>query len=322
MVPGRGIIEQRSEFKYMGRSVCNRGKAVNVFEDLRGASDIHIHPGPEFGEPRRVSAIEAAAQARDVGMEAVMYKPMSFPTMDKAYFAMKEVQGIKVFGGIMLDWCVGGINPKAVKVAVEQWHAKCVYFPLFSSANILRKSAGQALYELRLKQLGVEPGTKGATILGGSGEVIPEVDEIIGIVAENKGTVIDTAHLSPEESIVLIEEARKAGVEYVTVSHPLLPITEATVEQQKEMVRRGGYIVHTGMQVVKPNGLDPKKVLESIRAVGAEHTIMASDGGVLDSPTPVEIFRLFVLHMKRLGITDAEIDLMIRKNPRKILGLP
>jgi hypothetical protein len=293
---------------------------MSIFEDLRGAVDIHIHPGPEFGEPRRVDAVEAAAQAQEVGMEAIMYKPLSFPTMDKAYFAMKAVPGIKVFGAIALDWCVGGVNPKAVKVAVEQWGAKCVYFPLFSSANILKKSAGQPIYEMRLKQLGVGPGAKGNSIINGKGEVTEEVKEILNIVAQNKGTVIDTAHISPEESLVLIEEARNAGVEYVTVSHPLVSIVKATIEQQKEMAKKGAYLVHTGTQVIRQN-VDPKEVLESIKAVGAEHTIMASDAGILESPTPVEVLRMYVLTMKRAGINDTQIDLMIRKNPKKVLGL-
>lgn len=305
---------------------------MSVFEALRGAVDLHIHPGPDFGGPRRVNFIDAAQQAHEIGMEAIVYKPMSFPTMDKAYGAMKAVPGIKVFGGITLDWCVGGLNPKAVRVAVEGWGAKVVYFPLFSSANFLRSITtgsgsdlpGQEVrskhYELRLRQLGVKPGEKGLSILKQTGEILPEVEEILNIVAENKGTVVDTAHISAEESLVLIEEAKKAGVEYVTVSHPARPVPKgASLEQMREMAHKGAYLVYCATD------LDPKKLFDSIKAVGPRQIVMASDGGILRAPPPVEGLRLFVLTMQGMGLTEGltatEIDLMIKENPKKILGL-
>jgi hypothetical protein len=294
---------------------------MSVFEALRGAVDLHMHVGPELGEPRRVDFVEAAQQAHDVGMDAIVFKPLSFPTTDKAYGAMKAVPEIKVYGGIILDWCIGGLNPKAVKVAVEQWGAKVVYFPLFCSANIIRKIMGgglpgQETYEERLRNIGIKSGEKGITILKQTGGILPEVEEILNIAAENKGTIIDTAHLSPEESLVLIEEARKAGVEYVTVSHPARPVPiGSTPEQLKEMARKGGYLVYC------PQDLDPKKLSESVKAVGPKQIVMATDGGILIGPPPVEGLRMFVLSMRRNGITEAEIDVMIKENPKNILGL-
>ncbi len=293
---------------------------MSVFEALRGAVDIHMHPAPDLGGPRRLDFIEAAQQARDVGMEAIVLKPLTFPTMDRAYAAMKAVPGIKVFGGLILDYCMGGLNPKAVRVAVEQWGAKCVFMPLFNSAHTMKRAAGTAVYELRLKQLGMKPGEKGISILNKAGKIVPEVEEIINIVAENKGTVLDTAHCSPEESLVLIEEARRAGVDYITVSHPTAHIIDATPEQQKEMAQKGAYLVQTGGQVFGGE-LTPQKVYEAIKASGTAHNVMATDGGILTSPPPVELLRLFVLQMKRVGVSDSDIDLMLKTNPKKILGL-
>lgn len=294
---------------------------MDAFERLRGAVDIHLHPAPDLGGPRRVDFIEAAEQAREVGMEALLYKPLTFPTMDRAFAAMKAVPGIRIFGGIMLDWCVGGLNPKAVKVAVEQWGAKYVFFPVFNSAHTMKRSAGSAVYEMRLRQLGTKPGERGMSILKNTGEVLPEVEEIINIAAENEGTVLDSGHCSPEESLVLIEEARRAGVEYITVSHPTASIIDATLEQQREMARKGGYLVQTAAQIFTPGELDPKRVFEAIKTTGPAYNVMATDGGILHSPPPVELLRLFVFYMERMGITGKEIDLMIKENPKKILGL-
>jgi hypothetical protein len=41
---------------------------------LQGAIDIHVHAGPHiFSSPRRVDPVEAAAQARDAGMRAIVF---------------------------------------------------------------------------------------------------------------------------------------------------------------------------------------------------------------------------------------------------------
>ena len=43
-------------------------------ELLQGAIDIHVHAGPHlFSSPRRVDPVEAAMQARDAGMQAIVF---------------------------------------------------------------------------------------------------------------------------------------------------------------------------------------------------------------------------------------------------------
>ncbi|TFH15687.1 hypothetical protein E4H04_07935, partial [Candidatus Bathyarchaeota archaeon] len=43
-------------------------------ELLKGAIDIHVHAGPHLTtSPRSVTPIEAAMQARDAGMRAIVY---------------------------------------------------------------------------------------------------------------------------------------------------------------------------------------------------------------------------------------------------------
>jgi len=295
---------------------------MSVFETLKGAVDIHMHPGPDIGGQRRLDFIEAAQQAREVGMKAIVFKPLSYPTTDRAYAAMKAVPGIEVFGGIMLDRAVGGLNPKAVKTAVEQCKAKVVYFPVFFSAYSVSRSAGSKLYSMRLKQLGADPSEKGITILGRGDTILPEVEEILNIIAENKGTILDTAHLSPKESLILIEEARKRGVEKITVSHPTAAIIDATPGEQKEMARRGAYLVQTCAQLFHmPEAEDPHKILEAIKAAGPEHCCMATDCGHINYPAPVEALRIFIRIMMGMGLTEAQINTMIKENPAKILGL-
>ena len=48
---------------------------------------------------------------------------------------------------------------------------------------------------------------------------------------------------------------------------------------------------------------------------------MSTDLGSNFFPLPIEGLRLFITVLMALGITEQEIDLMIRQNPAKILDL-
>ncbi len=60
---------------------------------------------------------------------------------------------------------------------------------------------------------------------------------------------------------------------------------------------------------------------EAIRALGADHCILSTDLGQYLNPTPADGFKELLLGLKRLGITDAQLDSMARKNPARLLGL-
>jgi predicted TIM-barrel fold metal-dependent hydrolase len=67
--------------------------------------------------------------------------------------------------------------------------------------------------------------------------------------------------------------------------------------------------------------LDPRVIAEAIDYVGAENCVMSSDMGQPVNPIPREGFRMFVKTMLHLGVTEDAIDVMIRENPARLLGL-
>lgn len=48
-------------------------------------------------------------------MEAIVLKNHVALTADRAWLVGKHVQGIKIFGGVVLNGPSGGINPEAVE---------------------------------------------------------------------------------------------------------------------------------------------------------------------------------------------------------------
>ena len=55
-------------------------------------------------------AEEAANLYKERGLEALVLKNHVVATADRAWFAREHVAGLKVFGGIVLNSAVGGIN--------------------------------------------------------------------------------------------------------------------------------------------------------------------------------------------------------------------
>src|SRR5262249_7395076 len=79
-----------------------------------GMIDFHVHTYPDNFD-RTVSAVEAAQGARERGLKAIVLKGGAFETVTRAAQANEAVPGIKVYGGVVMNWPTGGINPAAVE---------------------------------------------------------------------------------------------------------------------------------------------------------------------------------------------------------------
>ena len=61
--------------------------------------------------------------------------------------------------------------------------------------------------------------------------------------------------------------------------------------------------------------------LPRLREVGARHFLLSSDLGQEMSPLHTDGLKAFIEGLRGEGISDADIDLMIRRNPARLLGL-
>ena len=58
-----------------------------------------------------------------------------------------------------------------------------------------------------------------------------------------------------------------------------------------------------------------------IKEVGAAHFILSSDLGQNGTPTHADGMEMMINGMKREGISQADVDLMVKRNPARFLGL-
>ena len=67
-------------------------------------------------------------------------------------------------------------------------------------------------------------------------------------------------------------------------------------------------------------GLNPKIMVDHIKATGEEHCILSTDFGQLANPSPPEGFRMMIGTMLEFGLSEKEMETLIKTNPARILG--
>jgi hypothetical protein len=290
---------------------------------LEGAVELHAHAYPEFSLRMRgrVHEIEWAELARAAGMRAIVMKSQVFPTVERANLVRRVVSGIEVFGGITLNHPMGGLNPLAVEIAGELG-GKVVWMPTWGSKNDLSKSQfylnRMRAYVRTLNQAVPGPDS-GIEILEG-GKLKSVVKEIIQIARDHK-MFISSGHISIKESLVLVEECTKQRVPF-TLAHPFSRSVGASIDDQKEVAKRGGYIEHCFITTMPMHQrLELSRIVEAIQEIGPSQTVLTTDAIQTWNPPPPELMRMYIASLLQLNIEEEAIRRMIQENPVKILGL-
>lgn len=285
------------------------------YELLKGTTDLHIHALPDLLE-RPLFELDIARQARDVGYRAILFKSHFTTNADRIQVIRRMIDGIELFGNLTLNRSVGGINPQAVFAALGMG-AKEVKMPTTHAARHLEVH-GQPNYPWSAVKM---PPVEGISILDEAGKPVPELREVLGLVAAHD-VILSTGHLSKLEIRVLISEARSTGVKKILVTHADIDTTDLSVDDQLEMADMGALIEHSFTPCMPMRQrLDPRMIAKAIQRVGAKRCVMSSDFGQMHNPLPIEGMRMFVQHMLKCGITHDEIDIMTKYNPAMLLGL-
>jgi microsomal dipeptidase-like Zn-dependent dipeptidase len=64
-----------------------------------------------------------------------------------------------------------------------------------------------------------------------------------------------------------------------------------------------------------------KHVAQTVKEIGARSLVVSSDLGQSANMTHTDGLEVAIASMKREGISDADIDMVMRKNPARLLGL-
>ena len=193
---------------------------------MKGVIDMHVHTNPDL-RLRAYDDFELMEAAIRVGARAIVIKTHQGTTMDRAYLCNRhnkivhgETNNFTMFGSITLNRVVGGINPKAVDVALKLG-AKVVWLPTQSAKNHMMKmnqDISQCVEVVR------------------DGKIVPELRSVLELVRDHNA-VLGTAHIAPNEIFTVVEEARKIGVKNIVITHPEWWIVGMSLEDQIRLVK-------------------------------------------------------------------------------------
>ena len=278
---------------------------------LRGSYDIHQHTGPSSTTQRLYDQIEFAIQACDVGQAGIVCKDHTLPTTPSVQLTQKVIDKwaeehnkgkIEVFGGVVLNYAVGGLNPDAI-VASYRAGGKYVWMPNLDAAHH-RKATGN-------------PKGGGISLIDEAGNLVPELKEILALIAETD-MVLGLCHQSARERFVAVKEAIKMGIQRIEIGHPNHPVTMLTPEQAKMLADMGAYIGIYAMHLA-PHSFYWEDAIAFYKKVGPERIVFGSDCGHIETGIPWEAMRKLILGFLFQGVPDEHIKLMCRTNAYNLL---
>jgi hypothetical protein len=270
---------------------------------LEGAVDLHVHSSPDV-DRRRFNDLELARAAQEAGIGAVLIKSHQNSTVERAWLVDQCVPGIRVYGGLVLNETVGGLNLAAVRLALALG-ARQIWMPTRSAQNH-RMHHGQP---------------SGITILNAQGTLLPIVEEILRAMAQSD-CILGTGHLSPQEASVLIEAAAALGVSKILVTHPEWGPTFYSYEAQKQLARQPNiFFERCFVSTTHLCGSVPFETIErAIIDTGVDRTVLSTDLGQPDTPPPAEGLRLYAERLRSTGFSVDQIRTMMQANPERLLA--
>ena len=330
------------------------GRSFELSMDLlQGAIDIHVHAGPHiFSSPRRVDPFQAARQARDAGMRAIVYMDVFEMSNGTAWMVNRELRDdprdFKTFGGLIMNTTYGGMNPRAVKTALYYGDgAKYISFgahsTYFQAAREGHLVDGEFVPLSRLYPKFKTEELDRCIQIPVDEALTPELDEILSLIAEHPHVYLNTGHISVPEAMRLVTLAEQYGIKQVLVASSVTKI--ATLEELQWMADKGAWIEYTlaaythttpipkthyyvereymsideGMSGEPDGGV--REVAEQIQVLGADRCIICTDFGVYTLPEPVEGLREFIACMLDLGLPPEDIRKLVKTNPERLLQL-
>jgi hypothetical protein len=307
-----------------------------------GVIDMHLHSAPDIA-PRKTNDLELAQAAAAAGMGGIMLKAHQGSSVERAFLVQQMVPNIRIFGSLVLNYPVGGLNPHAVDTYVRMG-VKEVWMPTLSAQHHFDYQRANVSLEDRINfhtnhgggalpppSIKIKPGDPwpwsqnghGISIFDEKGKILQDVWSILEILAPSEA-ILGTGHLSVPETHALVDAARQIGVKRILATHPeyMAPLS---IEDQRTMARKGVFFERCLVCILPSTksiggALPFEAIANNIRSVGVESTVLGTDFGQAKNIHPVMAMRDYLQRLREAGFKDSEIETMAVKTPAALLG--
>jgi hypothetical protein len=151
-----------------------------------------------------------------------------------------------------------------------------------------------------------------------SGKVTERTRQCLELIAKHE-MVLATAHISPAEMAPVVKAAGECGVKRIVVTHPEFPTTCLSIDQQRELQKLDVFFERC-FTTPYSGKISWDHVIHNIRTIGPSTTILATDLGQSHNPHVDEGLRLFIEKVLEAGISERDVERMVRENPSQMLA--
>lgn len=289
---------------------------------LAGVVDLHVHSFPDLTR-RSVSDLSMARLARDAGMKGFAIKSHYAPTAERAWLTHEVVPEVEVYGSIVLNHFVGGLNAAAVE-AFARSGGRLVFMPTSDSMNeadvLDTWPEGEEMPPyLRIKKSMRDSGRLNPPIslVDERGQISQECRDVLSVAAEYD-LVISTGHVSPGETMALVPAARQMGVQRVVVSHPESPHINVSLEDQLALVKQGA-VIERCFAYIDGSPL-AEAAYDAVRRTGLDSNIFSSDMGMFQRDDPVSGLSRCIEQLLAAGFSEDDVHRLTAMNPSALVG--
>lgn len=282
---------------------------------IDGVCDLHIHAAPDV-KGRTVDELGLSRRAKDAGYKAVLFKSNVWSCHDRAYLVRQALPGFGCYGSLVMNLAFGDkVNVYAVEQALKTSGSlcRCVWMPTQNAAYPSTAETGHT--------------GKTIPVVDVSGNVLPEVIQVMELCAE-ADIIFATGHSSPEESLAMARKAKEIGMRKFVITHANSRIWRLTHDQIRQAVDLGAWIEYCylprlwgpGTGLPNMERQTTEEFTGYVRLV-PERSFVSTDLGSAGMPDPIAGMRRCIEEMTVSGIPQRVIDLQVRTNPTRLLGL-
>ncbi|WP_084448952.1 DUF6282 family protein [Picosynechococcus sp. PCC 7117] len=298
----------------LGLWIWGVGTLGVIATDFKGSIDFHVHSAPDV-TTRLYDDLELVENAAQAGMQALVLKNHVTPTADRAVLAHKVVPDMEVYGGVVLNETVGGLNLRAVETMdrLGEGRGKVVWLPTIDAAHH-RQTLNHRFGGLRVARYG---------------HLVPEMPDILQYIAAHN-LVLGTGHISPAEILTIVPAAKQSGVEKILVTHAMATVPGLTLAQMQAIADQGAFLELTYVNTLMGENateadhqawenVSIETMAKAIQTIGATHFVLSTDLGRALDPSPIDGYQRFLEQLAAAGISEADLYLMSHTNPEKLL---
>ena len=263
---------------------------------------------------------ELVQEYEAAGLDGVAIKCHEFGTFYRAQIAQKyAVKGdkFKVYGTIVLNENVGGLNPCAVESALRAG-AKTVFMLTFCARHQHDIWAGDICYPHYSEEMlsgACETYTKeGIYLFDENDELRPEVLEILALVRDYNA-VISSGHISNREGLALFRKAHEMGCKKMVYQHIDWRTCEMSVAMQREMAELGVKMEKSFYE------FDADRSMKSFLYTGTKPSdyVMSSDQGMFPALRALRGYACNVQEHLNHGVPAADLRVMLQDVPHFLM---